>query len=318
VFFGVIPPGRDDLWKRFINYYLNCIVDVDAHLGTVLDALEESGQADNTVIVFTSDHGELAGAHGLRQKGGVPFREVFNVPLAIVHPEGARGATSAAVTSAVDLVPTLLPLAGVPTEELRERYPGVVGRDVSEVIFDPAAPGPRGSADQPGDGALYTHDMLQTYDVEWLVRNRESIMQLVKSDAAPGRPAAPEEEGHPTDLQSMLASMERPDFSKRNLFRAVFDGRHKLVRFFGARGYDTPGTVEQLLADNDVALYDLEADPGELRNLAHPDDPAYDPALLASLNAKLNALVKAEIGTEVSVIDKLPAAFRTMGSAVES
>ena len=140
-FFGAIPEGRDDLWKSHINYYVNCIRDVDQHVGTVLDALEASGQADRTIVIFTSDHGEMAGAHGLRQKGSVAFREVINVPFVIVHPDGPRGASSDAVVSAVDLVPTLLSFAVVPTTELRDRNPGVVGRDFSDVIADPIVGG---------------------------------------------------------------------------------------------------------------------------------------------------------------------------------
>ena len=304
-FFGAIPEGRDDLWKRHINYYVNCIRDVDQHVGTVLDALEASGQADRTIIIFTSDHGEMAGAHGLRQKGSVAFREVINVPFVIVHPDGPRGASSDAVVSAVDLVPTLLSFAGVPTSELRERHSGVVGRDFSDVIADASSAGPRGSAVEPGDGMLVTHDMLSTYDIEWITRNREGIVKLVGATKGDGD----------VDAKEILAAMDRPDFTKRNLFRAVYDGRHKMVRYFGGRGYNRPADADELCADNDVALYDVVADPGELRNLARPEDPAYDPALLERMNAKLNSHIDSEIGADVSVVDRLPEGLRkTIGS----
>lgn len=60
--YGKIPREREDMWKNHVNYYINCMIDVDRHIGMVLDALEESGQSKNTIIIFTSDHGEMAGA----------------------------------------------------------------------------------------------------------------------------------------------------------------------------------------------------------------------------------------------------------------
>jgi hypothetical protein len=62
--------------------------------------------------------------------------------------------------------------------------------------------------------------------------------------------------------------------------------------------YNVPASVQQLLADNDVALYDLQSDPEEMENLANPSHPRYDEALLAAMNEKLNALIVAEIGED--------------------
>src|SRR3974377_1391913 len=49
--------------------------------------LPGAGQADRTVVVFTADHGEMAGSHGLRQKGNLPYDENVHVPLVIAHPD---------------------------------------------------------------------------------------------------------------------------------------------------------------------------------------------------------------------------------------
>src|SRR3546814_1038304 len=65
----------EESWHRFINYYYNCLRDVDRRLGQLLWALKESGQIDNTIIIYTSDHGERAGAHGMRQKGATRSEE---------------------------------------------------------------------------------------------------------------------------------------------------------------------------------------------------------------------------------------------------
>jgi arylsulfatase len=85
--FGAMPHTDEAAWLRYVNYYLNCIRDVDAQIMTVLKALETSGQLENTIIVFTADHGEMAGAHGLRQKGPFIYRENTRVPFLIAHPD---------------------------------------------------------------------------------------------------------------------------------------------------------------------------------------------------------------------------------------
>jgi arylsulfatase A-like enzyme len=82
------------------------------------------------------------------------------------------------------------------------------------------------------------------------------------------------------------------------MFRGIFDGRYKLVRYFGLGNYNLPGSLEELLSNNDVALYDLEYDPEEMNNLADPNSPNYDEELLATMNAKLNTLIEAEIGED--------------------
>ena len=89
-----------------------------------------------------------------------------------------------------------------------------------------------------------------------------------------------------------------PNLEAREMFRGIFDGRYKLVRYFGMGHYHLPADVQQLLADNDVALYDLQSDPDEMDNLANPAHPRYDEALLSAMNQKLNALIAEEIGED--------------------
>ena len=56
-------PNEDDRWRRLQNYYLNCIQDVDRHIHSVIEEVEALGMLENTIIMRTADHGELAGAH---------------------------------------------------------------------------------------------------------------------------------------------------------------------------------------------------------------------------------------------------------------
>src|SRR3954452_23554568 len=101
---------------RQLYYYLHKVVD--QAVGRILDSLEASGMADDTIVVFTSDHGDLLGAHGgLQQKWCNAFDEATHVPL-IVRGPGitpiADGITTP--TGHVDLIPTLLGLAGIDAE----------------------------------------------------------------------------------------------------------------------------------------------------------------------------------------------------------
>ena len=77
------------------------------------------------------------------------------------------------------------------------------------------------------------------------------------------------------------------------------------MRYFGLAHYNLPESVEELLINNDVALYDLLNDPEEMNNLADPDNPSYDEGLLASINDKLNALIEDEIGEDHGMRERL-------------
>ena len=180
LYYGQIPEERRDMWHNHLNYYLNCHLDVDPHIGAVLDALEASGQADNTIVIFTADHGEQGGAHHLRQKGSVAFRETVNVPLVIVDPRHPVGGRTDAVGSHLDLVPTILTYAGLSEDERRKLYPLLKGHDLSGVVCDPASVGPRGSSATPGKGSLMTYDMIATIDAEWFSRNAVKVFDACR------------------------------------------------------------------------------------------------------------------------------------------
>ena len=98
------------LWRR--NYYA-MTTSLDWNVGRLLDALDRLDIADDTVLVFTSDHGELLGAHGRRAKN-VFYEEAVRVPFLIRWPGAVpAGRTSDVCLSTVDVMPTLLGLAGI-------------------------------------------------------------------------------------------------------------------------------------------------------------------------------------------------------------
>ncbi|MCK6547633.1 sulfatase-like hydrolase/transferase [Myxococcota bacterium] len=272
--FGALPLDAPELWRKNLSYYLSCLEDVDGHVSRVLDALDASGRADDTVVVYTSDHGELAGAHGLRQKGPLVYRENLGVPLVVHHPDGARGATTRTVSSSVDLLPTILGLVGLGDWCARE-LPELAGVDLCETVARPGAPGARSTR---RGGALFTYDALSSLDP--LVWERFA-------DVAERRPGG---------LTRLLERGVRPDLERRGFLRGLADDRHTFARYFAPARPARPATLDALLRDHDVELYDDVADPEQRRNLAA--EPEAHAALLEGMRAKLERLVDVEIGAD--------------------
>lgn len=110
--FGV-PPATEAEWRDYIRRYYYLVKDSDQHLGTVLETLEYSGGLNNTLIFYTSDHGEMAGAHGRTGKGNM-YEESVTVPLIISNPvKYPSPQTTNALSSNIDLAPTIAACAGV-------------------------------------------------------------------------------------------------------------------------------------------------------------------------------------------------------------
>ncbi|WP_068019747.1 sulfatase-like hydrolase/transferase [Nocardia mexicana] len=129
----VTSPLAQQQWRQWGNWYLELLRRTDELTGSVLDALDRGGAAHNTVVIKVADHGELGGAHGLRQKGAMIYRENNRVPLIIADPRnpGSHGRTVTALTSHIDIAPTLAALAGA--------TPGPLpGHDLSPLLTHPA------------------------------------------------------------------------------------------------------------------------------------------------------------------------------------
>jgi arylsulfatase A-like enzyme len=119
-------PMEEERWRRFNDYHINCTRGVDAQIARVLNELDDLGLTDGTIVVYTTDHGEAAGAHGMRGKGPFAYQEAIHLPFYMVHPDVDGGQDCRALSSHIDMVPTLLSLAGVPAGAVGE----LAGRDL--------------------------------------------------------------------------------------------------------------------------------------------------------------------------------------------
>jgi len=125
----------DDLRRQAQQAYRASISFLDTQVGRVLDALDKAGLAENTIVVFTSDHGYHMGEHGLYQKMSL-FEESARVPLLIAAPGRCQaGSVAKSPVSQVDLFPTLAALCGI------EAPKNLPGQSLVPVLEDAAAAG---------------------------------------------------------------------------------------------------------------------------------------------------------------------------------
>ena len=257
------------------NYYFNCIRDCDTHLVQVLEELKASGLDKSTIVIFTADHGELGGAHQMRGKGANAYSEQNHVPLMILHPAYPGGAVTNAVSSQIDLAPTVLALTGKPTADVARAGAGMKGRDLSKILNEPG----QATANAVRPAALFNYNMFSYLDASWFA----PVIQMVESK----EPMA-EKAPRLVELQ--------PDFRNRGAIRSIFDGRYRFSRYFSPLEFNRPTTYEALIANNELEIYDLQEDPLETRNLAL--DGKAKAELFMGLNEKLNARIDEEVGAD--------------------
>lgn len=134
-YYGAVERDDKRTWLRMLDYYWWQHQQSDANLGKILDALEATGQAEDTVIVFTSDHGEMCGSHGLRSKGPFIYQENMNVPLYVVAPGVTEpGTVTDALATHVDLAATVVDIAGAATNA---DAADIKGTTLAPVLADP-------------------------------------------------------------------------------------------------------------------------------------------------------------------------------------
>ena len=268
-------PLEEARWQRFSDYYLNCIRSVDAQLARVLAELDALGLSDRTIVVYTADHGEMGGAHGLRGKGAFAYEESLHVPLYVTHPDVRGGEECRSLTSHIDVAPTLLAMAGLD----RAKMGDAAGRDLPGHDIGAALGAPRAAkVDTVRPSILFTYSGLGQID--------SNLMRVMAEAKAAGK--SPKEMAKETGF--------KPDLRKRGNLRTVFDGRYKYTRYFSPLQRNRPTALDAIYALNDVELYDLQSDPAEMRNVGAAKGAG--DALVLAMNAKLNAIMDAEFGKD--------------------
>lgn len=172
-------------YREALAAELGLIALMDDSIGRILGRLDDLGLADDTAVVFTADHGDMFGDHGLMLKHFVHYRAVTRVPLVIRMPGAATGRSDALVTSA-DLAPTLLDLGGLP------HWRGIQGSSLVPLL-DGQAEGirsrllieedqPFGLAGMPGPVRMRT---LLTESARLTVYGRSGVRELYDHNSDP-------------------------------------------------------------------------------------------------------------------------------------
>lgn len=132
-----LPPlGRETATSDDeIRGRVEMLLAVDDSLGRILAALERRGALDDTVVVFTSDHGYFYGEHGLNEERRLAYEETIRIPLLVRYPRSvAAGSTPDQMVLSIDLAPTFLRLAGLAVPSRMQ------GRPLTPIFENPAAP----------------------------------------------------------------------------------------------------------------------------------------------------------------------------------
>ncbi|CAG7635917.1 hypothetical protein PAESOLCIP111_03719 [Paenibacillus solanacearum] len=260
-------PILDEPFYRKLYYQLQ--KNADQQIARVLEALTRSSFYDNTIVVFTSDHGELLGAHGgLRQKWYCAYEEMLHVPF-IIHNRRLfpQPQQCHALTSHVDLMPTLLGLANADAEAIRERLRSkfsearsLVGRDLSAVIREP--------------------DRVSLPDEPIYFMSDDDVTRGLHQCNALGMPYP--SVAQPNHVETIIMTVTHNSKKQRWKLSRYFDP----TQFWSCPGVsDTASSpvgpaygpvrcwnvsVKTKPAEDEFELYNLSDDPLETVNLAHP------------------------------------------------
>jgi arylsulfatase A-like enzyme len=245
--------------RNIVGTYLAMTRFVDDGIGRILDKLDELDIRDNTIIVFTADHGDFGGEHNMFGKGGVYYDSLVRVPYIVSWPGGGvpQGEVDHSPVSTIDLLPTILQLSGV--ADFTASPPQEPGQDY------PAA-GPRLLADIESD--IVTSESLR----------RLQGKPLPTVTNAPSRTAAFSEygTGGPAFTMEMLNQLPEPTGSPAimgSLWIREAEGRRKMVRtrewkYVTDLSSSNSSGSNNSSAHSEDELYDLKNDPWELTNVA--------------------------------------------------
>ena len=127
----------EQIWRNYIGGYYALVSEIDHHVGEILKALEEVGLDNETIVIYTADHGDFVGNHGMVEKcafGQNVYEDILNVPLIIKYPgKTGKGKRIGELVSLVDVLPTLIDLLDLDLPDLK--YP-VQGESLVDVMLN--------------------------------------------------------------------------------------------------------------------------------------------------------------------------------------
>lgn len=286
--------------RAFMQYYGYLMHEVDQHISKVLKALDESGQADNTIVLFCADHGEYGGSHHMMmEKWHSAYEELLHVPMLVRFPESIHQVPTglkhvSEVTSHIDLFPTILGLAGADggdlaniKMQLQDDFGGnldannqpvevldPVGTDLSQFILGKASSdaAPKASFGKGIDreGVLFiTHDTITSpFPNEENISGVEAPTQYEVYKEAVRTLKTNKLNRFPSEVEKLSDAPESV-MQPNHVHCVVSKDNWKLVRYFEP----VDGEPNNYDHNNQYELYDLDNDPTEINNLVQYNAP---------------------------------------------
>lgn len=118
---------NEQLWRNYIGAYYALVTEIDFYIGEIIMALEKSGMKDETIIIYTSDHGDFVGNHGMVEKaaaGQNVYEDILNIPLIIRYPGQSQSERKYELVSQVDIMPTILEMIGIKADDFNHPIQG--------------------------------------------------------------------------------------------------------------------------------------------------------------------------------------------------
>ncbi len=210
---------KDEVARQAIQAYYASITFADAQIGRILEALDRTGLSQNTIVLFTSDHGYHMGEHGHWQKTTL-FENAARVPLIIAGPGVAEGGVAKTMSEMVDFYPTLAELCGLTPPKY------VAGTSLVPTLKDPSTP--------------VRESAFTQYDVGYSIRTPRFRYTEWGGEAAAGR----ELYDHRADQQELNNLAASPDHAE------TVAKLSKVLRQRRTAAQQTPQGVKQIQFDN--------------------------------------------------------------------
>ncbi|PKV65259.1 arylsulfatase A-like enzyme [Polaribacter sp. Hel1_33_96] len=127
----------EQIWRDFIGGYYALVTEVDHYVGEILEALDKANMKEETIIIYTTDHGDFVGNHGMVEKaaaGHNVYEDILNIPLIIRIPEKTtNGKHTAELVTLVDIIPTLVDVLDLKVPVLKHNFEG---RSLAKLLIE--------------------------------------------------------------------------------------------------------------------------------------------------------------------------------------
>ncbi len=214
--------------RKILSAYLGLVSQVDYGIGMIIEELEQTGELDNTIIVYSTDHGDYAGEHsGFEKCGGISTRAITRIPLIVRYPGLVkRNLSCAGLVESIDIFPTLCELSGIDIPDT------VQGRSFKSLLHgDPGAIRDDCITENPYRKALATEKWRYVAN---LPDERDELY---------------DQENDPWELNNLIDDPEYAELARelcRRLFHRVTQARkpvHTLNGFWHNQEYDRAGLI---------------------------------------------------------------------------